>query len=138
MRHTAAIRMQYQGENKVRSLVLFAPRTILPQPHKAIFPHLLDETHVNVAMGVWGVREVGERRHIFHEPVARDFNQGGGSSGGGWEGGWVHPCCSGFGEVGRLDVSVEGSEIWLGVVGTERGVCFELSLVERNGRGSGS
>ena len=128
MRHTAAIRMQYQGENDVRSLVLFFPRTILPQPLKAIFPHLLNETHVDVAVGVWDMWEVGEWSHVFHIPIASDFDEGGGSSGGGREGGWVHPGSSGFREVGRLDVSVKGSEIWLGVMGAEGGICFGFNL----------
>ena len=38
----------------------------------------------------------------------------------------MHPGCSRFGEVGRLYVSVKGSEIWLRVVGAEGSICFGL------------
>ena len=49
----------------------------------------------------------------------------------------MHPGCSGFGEVGRFDVGVEGSEIWLRVVCAEGSVCFGELLVKRYGRKSG-
>lgn len=80
------------------------------------------------------MRQVGERRHVFHVPVTWNLDEGGGGSGGSWDGGGVHPGCSGFGEVGRLDLGVKGSKIWLGIVGTERRVCFRELLVERHGR----
>ena len=73
------------------------------------------------------MRKVRERRHVFHIPIAGDlYKRGGGSgSGRGGIGAGVHPGCSGFGEVGRLDGSIEGGKIRLGVVSAERGVCFE-------------
>ena len=73
------------------------------------------------------MREIREWRHVFHIPIAWDlYERGGGSgSGGGWIGAGVHPGRSGFGEVRRLDGRIEGGKVRLGVVGAERGVCFE-------------
>ena len=130
MRHAAAVRVQDQGKHKIPSLLVI-PRSVLPEPVEAIFPHLLNETHVDVAVGVWGVGEVNERSHVLHIPIAWDFNEGGRGGCGGRDGGGVHPGCGGFGEVGRMDWGVEGSEIGYGVVGAEGGVCFGKMLAMR-------
>ena len=112
MRHTAVFWVQYQREEEIPSLII-SPWSILPEPVEAIFPRLLNETHIDVAMGVWDMREVREGSYVFHVKSSWELDEGGRRSCVGWVG---------FREVRGESWSIERGEIWFGVVSTIGGV----------------